>query len=42
MTDILKMVLTHFWPFVAAVVLIATVGEALAAIVGAWRKEPKP
>lgn len=35
--SILHMVLTEFWPFVAAVVLIATVFNGIEAIVSALR-----
>lgn len=41
MVDILRLVLTNFWPFVAAVFLlsvgITSVGTAVAEIVSAWR-----
>ena len=41
MTEIMRLVLTNFWPFVAACILIALAGNAVACIVLAVRgKEP--
>ena len=40
--DILRMVLTEFWPFVAACVLIGMVGNSVADVVRAWRKPEEP
>lgn len=42
MTEILRLVLTEFWPFAAAVVLIEVTGQAVAAIVAAFRKGRDP
>ena len=40
MADLLRLILTNFWPFVAAILLIGAVGDAIANIVKAWRKPP--
>jgi len=42
MTEILHMVLTEFWPFFAAVVLIEVAGQAVASVVAAFRKGRDP
>lgn len=39
MGDVIHLVLTDFWSFVAAVILIGAVGDAVANIVAAWRKD---
>lgn len=38
MADVLRLVLTNFWPFCAAILLIGAVGDGIASIVSAWRK----
>ena len=40
MTDIIRLVLTNFWPFVAALILITTVCSGIAEIIAALRKKP--
>lgn len=42
MAEILRMVLTEFWPFLAAVLLIGAIGDAIATIVEAFRKGREP
>lgn len=37
-SEVLKLVLTNFWPFVAAALLIVAVGSAVAEVVAAWRR----
>ncbi|WP_462052548.1 hypothetical protein ACSYS7_001766 [Stenotrophomonas maltophilia] len=39
MKDIVHMVLTEFWPFVAAVVLVSTVFDGIAGVVKAFRSK---
>ena len=37
MKDIVHMVLTEFWPFVAAVILVSTMFDGIAGVVKAFR-----
>lgn len=39
MADILRTVLTEFWPFIAALMLIGALGDAIADIVKAFRRK---
>ena len=38
MADLLRLVLTNFWPFIAALILLTATLSGLADIVRAWRK----
>lgn len=38
MIDLLNMILTNWWPFIGAVILILVIGEAIATAVAAFRK----
>lgn len=37
MGEFLRLIVTNFWPFVATVILIGTIADAVAKIVAAWR-----
>lgn len=41
MKELLTLILTNWWPFIGAIILIHTIGEAVATVVAAFRKKEK-
>lgn len=39
MKELLTLILTNWWPFIGAIILIHTIGEAVATVVAAFRKK---